>query len=158
MISLSENRRIIQELKDKWDEELSQWDDLQKEIHELRNINFLNEVKEQLGKDMYNLIQELLSCRYPSPSYQVFLYEQMVLFKIRALKEGIPYLVFSTPKFLDTFIKSDFQIKICYVNCFCMKEHALWTSTPIQFLIWEIFNYKRIYFICYQSYALAEHH
>ena len=28
MISLSEHRRIIQELKDKWAEELSQWDNL----------------------------------------------------------------------------------------------------------------------------------
>ena len=86
MISLSEHRRIIQELKDKWDEELYQWDNLQKELQELRNIKFLKEEKEQLGKEMYNLIQELLRCRAPSPSYRVFLYEHMVLLKIRALK------------------------------------------------------------------------
>ena len=57
---------------------------------------------------MYNLIQELLSCRAPYPSYPMFLYEKMALFKIRALKEGRPYKVFSTPKLLETFIKSDF--------------------------------------------------
>ena len=32
MISFSEHRRIIQELKDKWAKELSQWDDLQKDL------------------------------------------------------------------------------------------------------------------------------
>ena len=72
-------------------------------------MKFLKEEKYQLGKDMYSLIQELMSCRAPSPSYPMFLYEQMVLFKIRALKEGIPYQVFSTPKFLDTFIMIDFS-------------------------------------------------
>ena len=34
MISLSEHRRIIQELKDKWAEELSQWDNFQKGLQE----------------------------------------------------------------------------------------------------------------------------
>ena len=57
---------------------------------------------------MYRIIQELLHYRAPSPSYPMFLYEKMALFKIRALKEGRPYQVFSTPKFLDTFIKSNF--------------------------------------------------
>ena len=32
MISLYEHRRIIQEIKDKCDEELSQWDNLKKEL------------------------------------------------------------------------------------------------------------------------------
>ena len=44
-ISLCEHGRIIQELKDKWAEELSQWDDLQKELHELKRIKFLKQEK-----------------------------------------------------------------------------------------------------------------
>ena len=39
----------------------------------------------------------------------MFVYGQVVLFKIRAVKEGRPYQLLSTPKFLDTFIKSDFS-------------------------------------------------
>ena len=45
----------------------------------------------------------------------MFLYEQMVLFKIRALKEGRPFQLVSTPKFLNTFIKNDFL----YQNFLC---------------------------------------
>ena len=85
---------------------------------------------------MYILIQELLSYRDPSPSYPVFLYEQMVPFKIRALKEGRPYQLFSTPKFLDTFIKSDFsdQNFLCelffHERAFPMDVH----SNPVPYL------------------------
>ena len=46
MISLYEHRRITQEIKEKSEEELSQWDNLQKELQELRKIKFLKEKKE----------------------------------------------------------------------------------------------------------------
>ena len=41
----------------------------------------------QEKEHMYALIQELLSCRSPSPSYYVFLYEKLTLFKLKDLKE-----------------------------------------------------------------------
>ena len=41
MTSLSEHRRIIQEIKEKWDEGQSQWDDLENDLQEVRNTKFL---------------------------------------------------------------------------------------------------------------------
>ena len=57
---------------------------------------------------MYTLSRELMSSIYPSPSYLVFLYEQMTLFKLKALKEGIPYQLTPSIKFLETFVESSF--------------------------------------------------
>ena len=58
---------------------------------------------------MYDLVKELLSCRAPSPSYLVFLFEQLTLFKLRAIKEGIPYKFVTSSQFLDAFAQSDFS-------------------------------------------------
>ena len=107
---------------------------------------------------MHILIQELLSCRAPSPSHPVFLYERMVLFKIRALKEGRPYQLFSTPKFLETFIKSDFsdQNLLLWI-IFAWKSMPY--GRPLQSSsLFGRYLAKSIYFICYQSYALVERH
>ena len=63
----------------------------------------------QQDKDpMYSLIQELLSCRGPSPSYQICLQEQLNLFKIKAIKEGRPCEMVKTPEFPQVFTQSDF--------------------------------------------------
>ena len=58
---------------------------------------------------MYALIQELLICRSLSPCYFVFLYEQLNLFKLKALKEGRPHHLVTIPQFLDTLAQSDFS-------------------------------------------------
>ena len=60
--------------------------------------------KEQL----YTLSQELLSTKAPSPSYPVFLFEQFIWFKLKAVKEGRPYEMETSAHFLETFMESDF--------------------------------------------------
>ena len=63
----------------------------------------------QVEKDQpYTLSQELLSTRAPSPSYPVFLFEQFIWFKFKALKEGRPYEMETSAQFLETFMKSNF--------------------------------------------------
>ena len=63
----------------------------------------------QKEKDqMYALSRELMSSRDPSPSYLVFLYEQMNLFKLKSLKEGRPYQLTPFSQFLETFVESSF--------------------------------------------------
>ena len=57
---------------------------------------------------MYILSRELMSSIAPSPSCPVFLYEQFTWFKLKALKEGRPYEVASSDKFLETFMESNF--------------------------------------------------
>ena len=57
---------------------------------------------------MYTLSRELMSSIYPSPSYLVFLYEQMTLFKLKAMKEGIPYQLKPSVQFLETFVETSF--------------------------------------------------
>ena len=42
----------------------------------------------QEKEHMYALIQEILSCRSLTPSYFIFRYEQLTLFKLKALQEG----------------------------------------------------------------------
>ena len=60
---------------------------------------------------MYTLSQELLGTRVPSSSYPVFLFEQFIWFKPRAVKEGRPYEIATLTKFLETFLESDFEEK-----------------------------------------------
>ena len=63
----------------------------------------------QKEKDqLYILSRELMISRAPSPSCPVFLYEQFTWFKLKALKEGRPYEVASSDKFLETFMKRSF--------------------------------------------------
>ena len=63
----------------------------------------------QVEKDqLYTLSQELLGTRVPSSSYPMFLFEQFIWFKLKALKEGIPYEIATSAKFLETFLASDF--------------------------------------------------
>ena len=108
MIPLYENKKVISGLKEKWVEELFfqkiQWENLQEELKELRKYKSLQKEKEQI----YTLNQELLRCRDPSPSYPIFLFEQMTMFKMSVLKEGKPCQIMTTPQFLETFTQSDF--------------------------------------------------
>ena len=64
---------------------------------------------------MYALSRELMICRAPSPSYLMFLYEQMTLFKLKSLKDGRPYQLTPSAKFLETFVESNFT----KLNLFC---------------------------------------
>ena len=57
---------------------------------------------------LYTLSQELLGTRVPSSSYPVFLFEQFIWFKLKAVKEGRPYEIATSAKFLETFLASDF--------------------------------------------------
>ena len=45
----------------------------------------------------------------PSSSYPVFLFEQFIWFKLRAVKEGRPYEIATSAKFLETFLESNFK-------------------------------------------------
>ena len=64
----------------------------------------------QVEKDqLYTLSQELLATRVPSSSYPVFLFEQFIWFKLRAVKEGRPYEIATSAKFLETFLESNFK-------------------------------------------------
>ena len=91
MVPLYEYRKTINKLREKWVEELIfwkfQWDSVQKELKELRKFKSMQQEKDQ----MKNICQKLLGCRSPYPSYTIFIYEQMTLFKLKELKEGRPY-------------------------------------------------------------------
>ena len=97
MIPLYVNKKAIQGLKEKWVEELFFqklcWEKLQEEVKELRRYKSMKKEKEQ----MYTLTQEFPCCKAPSPSYPVFLFEHMTMFKRRALKEGKPCPIMKTP-------------------------------------------------------------
>ena len=58
---------------------------------------------------MYALSQELLGTRVPSSSYPVFLFEQFVWFKLRAMKEGRSFEIATSAKNLETFLRSNFE-------------------------------------------------
>ena len=51
----------------------------------------------------------------PSSSYPLFLFKHFIWFKLKAIKEGIPYEIATLAKFLETFLASDFieQNLIC---------------------------------------------
>ena len=97
MIALYVNKNAIQGLKEKWVEELFFqkfcWEKLQEEVKELRRYKSIKKEKEQMD----TLTSELLSCRVPSPSYPMFLFEQMTMFKRRVLKEVKPCQIMKTP-------------------------------------------------------------
>jgi hypothetical protein len=58
---------------------------------------------------MYNLVEQVLICRSPSPSYSIFLYEKMTLFKIKVVKEGRPHKIALNFYFMDTFSHSEIE-------------------------------------------------
>jgi len=64
---------------------------------------------------MYTMMQQVLICRNPSPSYYVVLYEQLTLFKMKAIMEDWPHKITLVLEFLETF----FQSGITY-------QHFLW--------------------------------
>ena len=54
-------------------------------LKELKKYEAMEKNKEQMS----TLTHDLLSCRAPSLSYPVFLFEHMILFQIKALNEGL---------------------------------------------------------------------
>ena len=92
MIPLYEYIKTIKELMEKWAEELTfqrfRWEEVQKELKKLKKLKSMKKKKKD---QMYALSREMMSCRAPYPSYPVFLYEQMTMFKLKSIKEGRPY-------------------------------------------------------------------
>ena len=64
---------------------------------------------QQEKEQMYSLSQELLGTRNPSSSYPVFLFEQFVWFKLKAVQEGSSFEITTSAKFLETFFGSNFE-------------------------------------------------
>ena len=58
---------------------------------------------------LYTLSQESLGNRVPSSSYHVFLFERFIWFKLRVVKQGRPYEIVTSTKFLEKFLESDFE-------------------------------------------------
>ena len=91
----------------------------------------------QVGKDqLYTLSQELLGTRVPSSSYPVFLFEQFIWFKLRAVKEGRSYEIETSVKFLETFMGSDFEDHnlLCEIYLHEMDCPLDRHSSPVPFL------------------------
>ena len=85
---------------------------------------------------LYILSQELLSTRAPYPSYPVFLFEQFIWFKLKAVKEGRPYEMETSAQFLETFMESNFikQNLLCEIylhEMACPLDHH---SNPTPYL------------------------
>ena len=108
MISLSKHKNVIQELGEQWVEEIFfqkiQWEEMRDKLKELNNYQSMEKNKEQ----MLNLTHELLSYGGPSLSYPVFLFKQMILFQIKALKKGRHWKIVTPSQFLETFTQSEF--------------------------------------------------
>ena len=85
MIALSEHRKIIKALEERWAEERMvhrvQEEEMQNKLRELKKFQSMQREKEQ----MYALSQELMGTRKPSSSYPVFLFEQFVWFNLKAV-------------------------------------------------------------------------
>ena len=111
MIPLADHEKTIRELREKWPKELMfqklQWEGIQKELKELKKFKSMQVEKDQL----YTLSQKLLSTRVPSPSYPVFLFEQFIWFKLKAVKQGRPYEMETSAQFLQTFMEINFVEK-----------------------------------------------
>ena len=58
---------------------------------------------------MYALSRELIGTRKPSSSYPVFLFEQFVWFKLKAVQEGRSFEIATSENFLETFLGSNFE-------------------------------------------------
>ena len=56
---------------------------------------------------MYSLARQLLCCRKPSPSYPIFLYEQLYLFQLRAIQADKPYQINNPSSFLKAYSSVD---------------------------------------------------
>lgn len=56
---------------------------------------------------MYSLARQLLCCRNPSPSYPIFLYEQLYLFQLRAIQADKPYQINNPNSFLKAYSSVD---------------------------------------------------
>ena len=50
-----------------------------------------------------------MGTKVPSSSYPVFLFDQFIWFKLKAIKEGRPYEIATLAKFLETFLESNFE-------------------------------------------------
>ena len=80
------------------------WEEVQQEFKELKKFNSMQKEKDQLCA----LFKELMSFRAPSPSYMIFLYEQLTFFKLKSLREGRPFQLTPSAQFLETFLENSF--------------------------------------------------
>ena len=85
---------------------------------------------------MYTLSQEFLGIKVPSSSYPMFLFEQFIWFKLRTVKEGRPYEIATSAKFLETFMGSNFEDQnlLCELYLHEMACPLDRHSNPVPFL------------------------
>ena len=77
---------------------------MQEKLKELNKYEYMEKDKEL----MLTLSHELFTCKPPSPSYPIFLFEHMTLFQIKDLKEGSTSQVVTPSQFLETLTQSEF--------------------------------------------------
>ena len=84
---------------------------------------------------LYTLSQELLGTRARSSYYPMFLFEQFIWFKLKDVKEGRPYEIATSAKFLETFLESDFDEwnLLCdlYLHELACPLDLHWNPTPV---------------------------
>ena len=95
--------KVVIDLREKWAKELTFqrfiWEEMKKELEELNKFKAMQQDKDQ----MYALVHEMLSCRSPSPSYSIFIYDQFTLFKLKSIREGRHSKMATTSQFLEKF-------------------------------------------------------
>ena len=84
-----------------------QWAKYKTKRKELRRLPKNIKAMEQDRRVMYSLARQLLCCRKPSPSYPIFLYEQLYLFQLRANQANKPYQINNPNSFLKAYSSAD---------------------------------------------------
>ena len=87
-------------------------------------------------EQMYALSKELLGTRVPYSSYPIFLFEQFVWCKLRAVKEGRSFEITTSAKILETFFRSSFEDQnlLCELYLHEMACPLDRHSNPVPFL------------------------
>ena len=91
-------------------------------------------------EQMYALSQELLGTRMPSSSYPIFLFEQFVWFKLKAVKEGRSFEITTSAKFLETFFGSNFEDQNLLCELYLHEMDFPCTTIQILFHLQAMFS------------------
>ena len=89
---------------------------------------------EQDRRVMYSLARQLLCCRKPSPSYPIFLYEQLELFQLTTIQADKPYQINNPNSFLKAYssVDSAYQHLLCepYLHEYICMMDRKFIMTP----------------------------
>jgi hypothetical protein len=126
MVTRDEHQNIVKNLKEMTTKESETYVVLTRAQGTVKNVQTQLEKSLEQIKEIYDFYSDSINCRAPTTNYTLFLLEQYMFLRVKAIREGKPISFSTIPEFISCFKEQGEKVQyfLCelYFHNFILEE------------------------------------